>query len=135
MSIDCLIQGRLHKAPQSRTAKNGSAFVTCTVRVPTRDGASLFASVICFSGTACQALVALSDGDAVSLSGEATLKLYQPKDGSEPRPSLDLLAHAVLTPYHVKRRREAAAGDKPQNTRPDTHEPPDRELDDELPPF
>lgn len=110
MSIDCLIQGRLHRAAQQRTSKNGSPFVTCTVRVPTKDGGSLFASVICFNATACQALLALADGDAVALSGEATLKLYQPKDGGEPRPSLDLLAHQILTPYHVKRRREAMTG-------------------------
>ncbi len=138
MSIDCLIQGRMHRTAQQRTSKTGSPFVTCTVRVPTKDGGSLFASVICFNATACQALLALADGDAVALAGEATLKLYEPKDGSAPRPSLDLLAHAVLTTYHVKRRREAMTGnrdDRPAEQHP--HEPAaapaHEELDDALP--
>ena len=126
MSIDCLIQGRMHRTAQQRTSKTGSPFVTCTVRVPTKDGGSLFASVIAFSGTACQALMALADGDAVALSGEATLKLYQPKDGSEPRPSLDLLAHQILTPYHVKRCREAMTGNRDER-------PTERSPDDERP--
>ena len=126
MSIDCLIQGRLHRTAQQRTSKTGSPFVTATVRVPTKDGGSLFASVIAFSATACQSLLALADGDAVALSGEATLKLYQPKDGGEPRPSLDLLAHQILTPYHVKRRREAMTGNRDER-------PTERSPDDERP--
>jgi single-stranded DNA-binding protein len=107
MSIDALIQGRLHSAPQARTAKTGSPFVTATVRVPTKDNGSLFASVITFSATVCNALMALQSGDAVSLAGELTPKVYQPKDGGEPRPSLDLVAHAVLTEYHILRKRKA----------------------------
>ena len=144
MSIDCLIQGRMHRTAQQRTSKTGSPFVTCTVRVPTKDGGSLFASVIAFSGTACQALMALGDGDAVALTGEATLKLYEPKDGSAPRPSLDLLAHAVLTTYHVKRRREAVAGNRderpaersPDDERPEpvaNHQQPEVPFDDTIP--
>ena len=144
MSIDCLIQGRMHRTAQQRTSKTGSPFVTCTVRVPTKDGGSLFASVICFNATACQALVALGDGDAVALSGEATLKLYEPKDGSAPRPSLDLLAHAVLSPYHIARKRKAVAGERverptersPDDERPvqaGNHQQPEVPFDDTIP--
>jgi hypothetical protein len=136
--IDVLVQGRLHRAAQQRTSKTGSPFVTATVRVPTKDGGSLFASVICFSTSACQTLLALGDGDPVALSGEATIKLYQPKDGGEPRPSLDLLAHAVLSPYHVKRRREAIAGEHDerqpeQSTEPAAAPAHEEQSDDSIP--
>ena len=126
MSIDCLIQGRMHRAAQQRTSKTGSPFVTATVRVPTKDGGSLFASVIAFSATACQSLLALADGDAVALAGELTPKVYMPRDGGEPRPSLDLLAHAVLSPYHIARKRKAVAGERVER-------PTERSPDDDLP--
>ena len=104
--IDALIQGHLHGAPKARTSQAGKPFATCTARTTTRDGATVFANVIAFAESAVTALLALSAGDAVALSGELTPKVYTPP-GGEPRPSLDLLAHAVLTPYHVARKRKA----------------------------
>ncbi|MGB6488764.1 MAG: hypothetical protein WBE91_17930, partial [Steroidobacteraceae bacterium] len=56
--------------------------------------------------TAVTALLALQDGDSGALAGELTPKVYTPQSG-EPRPSLDLLAHAVLTEYHIARKRNA----------------------------
>ena len=104
--IDALISGRLHRAPQSRTSQNGRTFATATVRASLRDGSSIFVNVIAFDETAVASLLALGDGDSVALTGELTPKVYIPQNG-EPRPSLDLLAHAVLTEYHVQRRRKA----------------------------
>ncbi len=121
--IDALVQGRLHKAPQTRTASNGRRFATATVRTATKDGTAIFVSVIAFAESAVTALLALEDGDAVALAGELTPKVYQPRDGGDPRPSVDLLAHKVLTEYHVKRRREAVV-DKPQHDDATTPEDP-----------
>lgn len=42
------------------------------------------------------------------MSGEDTLKLYHPTNGGPPRPQLDILVHAVLNPYAISRKREAA---------------------------
>ncbi len=126
MSIDCLIQGRMHRTAQQRTSKNGSPFVTCTVRTQTKDGTAIFVSVIVFAESAVTALLALADGDAVALAGELTPKIYQPRDGGEPRPSLDLLAHAVLSPYHIARKRKAVAGERVER-------PTERSPDDDLP--
>ena len=103
--IDALIAGRLHGAPKSRTSQSGKPFATCTVRASTRDGNAVFCSVIAFDAAAVAALLALSDGDSIALAGELTPKVYTPPNG-EPRPSLDLLAHAVLTEYHVARKRK-----------------------------
>lgn len=119
--IDALISGRVHRAPKSRTSGTGKRFATANVRTSTRDGNAVFVSVIAFDESAVTALLALSDGDSVALAGELTPKVYTPQNG-EPRASLDLLAHAVLTEYHVARKRKAvqAAG-------------ADRPFDDDLP--
>ena len=123
--IDALIQGTLYKAPQARTASNGRRFATATARTAIKDGSAIFVSVIAFSESAVTALLALEDGDAVALAGELTPKIYTPRDGGEPRPSIDLLAHQILTPYHVKRRREAVAGERDERPveRSAAHEP------------
>jgi single-stranded DNA-binding protein len=106
MSIDALIAGRLHGTPQARTSKNGNHFATANVRTSTREGNAIFVNVIAFDDSAISALLALENGESVALSGELTPKVYTPQSG-EPRPSLDLLAHAVLTEYHVTRKRKA----------------------------
>lgn len=119
--IDALIQGRLHGQPQQRTGASGKAFVTAKVRAPTTGGDALFVNTICFNADAQAALVALGDGDAVALAGELTPRVWQPKDGGEPRPVLDLLAHAVVTIYHVQRRREAMKPRRPADVVQDDH--------------
>ena len=129
MSIDALIQGTLHRAAQIRTGSSGKRFATATVRTPIRDSSTVFASVIAFSPTAIDALIALGDGDALCVAGELTPKVYTPKDGGEPRPSIDLVAHQVLTAYAVQRTRKAIAEPKPSGR---TVEPA---FDDALPDF
>jgi hypothetical protein len=105
--IDALIAGRLHGSPKSRTSKSGQRYATAVVRASLRDGTATFCNTITFAEPAVAALLALSDGDSVALSGELTPKVYVPQSG-EPRPSLDLLAHAVISPFSVTRKRRAA---------------------------
>ncbi len=109
--IDAIIAGKLFGQPQQRTSANGRPFVTAKVRVPTRDGDALFASVITFSTTVQAALLALGDGDSVALSGELTPKVWTDKQGAT-HPALDVMAHSITTAYHVQRRRQAMAKGK-----------------------
>lgn len=104
--IDGLIGGKLYGTPVRRTGKNGNQFVTAKVRAATAGGETLFVNVIAFAESAATALLALSEGDSVSLSGELTPKVWTSPDG-DTRPALDMVAHAVLTEYHVNRRRQA----------------------------
>lgn len=104
--IDALICGRLHGAPKSRTSSNGRPFATAVVRTATRAGEAIFVNTIVFAQPAVTALLALADGDSVALAGELTPKVFVPKQG-EPRPSLDLLGHQVISPYSVQRKRQA----------------------------
>ena len=104
--IDALITGRLHSEPERRTAKNGNPYAVAKVRVPTSGGEALFVSVIAFNEAPVTALLALGEGDSVAIAGELTPKVWTDKAGVA-RPSLDLIAHAVLTEYHVMRKRKA----------------------------
>lgn len=121
--IDGLIGGRLHGKPAQRVGQSGKAFVTAKVRTPTANGEALFVNVIAFSESLGTALLALDDGDSLSISGALTPKAWTDRSG-ETKPSLDMVAHAVLTTYHVTRKRQAVskAGDAPAGNAPDFHD-------------
>lgn len=133
--IDGLIGGKLHGKPVQRTGQSGRPFVTCKVRTSTGGEAVLFVNVIAFSERVGAILLALDDGDSVSLSGPLTPKVWTDSKG-ESRPVLDMVAHAALTSYHVTRKRqavgkpaEAPAGERQQEQRV----PAADGLDDDLP--
>jgi single-stranded DNA-binding protein len=110
--IDALIQGRIHGQPARReSANNGNPYVVAKLRTTARDGTVHFVNVIAFDESAMNVLLALGDGDSAAISGELTPKTWTPRDGGEPRVSLDLLAHAAVSPYHVQRKRQATAGE------------------------
>lgn len=104
--IDGLIGGKLYGKPAQRKSNGGKTFYTAKVRAAAGDGDALFVNVIAFSDTVGTALLALDDGDSVSLSGALTPKVWTPANG-EPRPVLDMVAQGVLSAYHVKRKRQA----------------------------
>lgn len=102
--IDALIAGRMYGHAEQRNGHSGSAYVTCKVRAATDDGDNIFCNVIAFNDAARAALLALGDGDSVSLSGALTPKVWTDKQGKV-RPALDLIAHAVLSAHDVAHRR------------------------------
>ncbi|CAM5539810.1 single-stranded DNA-binding protein [Eoetvoesiella caeni] len=108
--IDALIAGKLYGAPKQGTGKTGNTYTTAKVKAAAGNGETLLCSVICFDEKAQAALLALDDGDSIAVSGALTPKVWTDKAG-DTRPALDLVCHAVLTPYHVKRKRQAASGE------------------------
>ena len=111
--IDGLIAGKVYGQPKKGIGKNGSVYVTAKVRAPGGDGETLFVNVITFSETAGQALMVLGDGESVALSGTLTVKVWTDRDGLV-RPGLEMQAHAVLTAYHVTKRRQEVAEQPPE---------------------
>ncbi|MDB5931229.1 MAG: hypothetical protein JWR60_2936 [Polaromonas sp.] len=103
--IEALISGKLHGEPAQKIARTGKPYVTARVRAHAGEG-DVFVNVIAFSQAACEALLALSEGDAVALAGTLTPKAWIDKEGTA-RPALDLVASHVLTAYHVTRKRKA----------------------------
>lgn len=121
--MDALIGGKVFGQTARRTSKSGKPFVTCKVRVATGgEGESLFASVIAFDAQPCRALLELGDGDSVALSGTLTPKVWTDKQG-QARPAIDVVAHQVLTAYHVTKKRKAMEGDKPAPQRQNHYSP------------
>ena len=104
--IDGLIAGKLQGRPTERTGRAGKPFATAKVRAAGADGESLFVNVIAFDAAPCAALLALDDGDSVTLAGALTPKAWTDREG-QARPALDMVAAQVLTAYHVKRKRSA----------------------------
>jgi single-stranded DNA-binding protein len=113
--IDGPIAGKLHGKPTERVGASGKAFVTARVRAAVADGESLFVNVIAFDDCAKAALLALDDGDSVALAGTLAPKVWVDKNG-DAKPTLDMVAHGVLTPYHVQRKRKAMQPDEAATT-------------------
>ena len=108
--IDALLTGRLAADPKAGTASNGNPYVTARVIVTTGAEDRLSVSVIAFDAATVAGLLALGKDEAVSLAGELTPKVWTDKEGHA-RASADLKAHALLTPYHVQRKRHTMASE------------------------
>jgi single-stranded DNA-binding protein len=106
--IEELIAGQLVGLTETRQGKNGSSFALAKVKSTAGDGESLIVNVIAFAGEASAALMALDDGDAVSIAGALTPKVWTDKQGNT-RPALDMVATKVLTAYHAARKQQAVA--------------------------
>ncbi|WP_250464228.1 single-stranded DNA-binding protein [Caballeronia sp. GAFFF2] len=108
--IDALVGGKLYKQAEARRSQNGNTYVLAKVRAADGDGESMFISVIAFDQQAQDALLALADGDSVSLAGPLKIGTYTGRDGT--KASVSMTAQRVLTAYHVSRKRRAleAAG-------------------------
>lgn len=116
--IDALIAGKLYGEPAVRMSRQDRPFATAKVRVATRED-SLFVGVVAFKADLVAALLALDDGDSVALSGQLKIGVYTDRQG-EARPSVELVAEAITTPYHVSRKRAAqrpAAADESNEAR------------------
>ena len=94
--IDGLVAGKLMGDAEMREGKSASKFVLAKVRVVAGDGEPVVVNVIAFAPEACAALLALEDGDSVSLAGSLTPKVWTDKQGNT-KPALDLVAHRVVS--------------------------------------
>lgn len=104
--IDGLIAGTVYGKPTERVGASGKAFVTTKLRVTDGDGEGLFISVVAFSDSAKAGLLALDDSDSCALAGPLKIGTFEARDGSV-KPSVSMVAHAVLTQYDVQRKRRA----------------------------
>lgn len=123
--IDALIAGKVYGQPKQMNSKAGKPFATAKVRAAAGEGDALFVNVIAFDPDTVAALLALGDGDSVALAGSLPPKVWTDREGNH-RPAVDLVAHQVLTPYHVTRKRKTVQ--KPVAQR-QGHRP---EFDDDL---
>lgn len=105
--IHALITGKLTTDPVERTSKAGRLFVTLTIAAPNGTDGDISASVICFSESTGRQLLALGKGDAVSIVGKVTPKVFTDRQG-ETRAGLDVVAEMALSAYALKQKRDKA---------------------------
>ena len=93
--IDALIAGHLMGDASRRVDKAGREYVVARVLARNRADEEFIVNAIAFDAAPCAALLALRDGDALSLSGALTPKVWTDKQGNT-RPSLDVVVARVL---------------------------------------
>jgi len=93
--IEGLVAGNIWGEPEKRVGKNNSIFVVAKVRAQGSQPELVIVNVIAFDVAACKALMVLRDGDAVSLSGSLSPKVWIDKQGVS-RAALDMIASRVL---------------------------------------
>lgn len=94
--IDGLVAGRLMGEASRRVDKAGRGYVVARVLARNRADEEFIVNVIAFDEIPGAALLALADGDGLSLAGALTPKVWTDKQGIV-RPSLDLIATRVMS--------------------------------------
>ena len=100
MSFFALVAGNLVADPLRRTGQRGD-FATGSVRAHTEGGEYMLVSAIAF-GDAAEQLLAHRQGDALALSGRASLRSWTGKDGAE-KHGLSLVAEQIASAASARR--------------------------------
>jgi single-stranded DNA-binding protein len=110
--IDGLIAGKLLGTPERRIDKNAKQFVVAKVIAAAGEGEGegVIVNVIAFDATTGQTLLDLQDGDSLALTGALTPRVWTDKQGAV-RPSLDLVAHRILSARDVQLERKYPSGE------------------------
>ncbi|GMV00398.1 MAG: single-stranded DNA-binding protein [Burkholderiaceae bacterium] len=106
--IGALITGTLARDPEQRTARNGTGYVTATIRVPAGADA-VFVSVTAFDQRAAERLMQMRTGGAVSACGTLEQTSWTTQAG-EARTGWRLTASEILSVYQARKRRDAGEG-------------------------
>ncbi len=93
--IEGLVAGNIWGEPEKRVGKNNSIFVVAKVRAQGTQPELVIVNVIAFDPVTCKALLERRDGDAVSLSGSLSPKVWIDKQGVS-RAALDMIASRLL---------------------------------------
>jgi single-stranded DNA-binding protein len=106
--LSILLEGVLAAAPVRRMSSKNTPFATAQMRAAGEDGETVWCSLIAFSDTAVDALLALHAGDAVAIAGHASLNHWESSTG-EHRVGLRVTVQRVLTVFDAGQRRKRAA--------------------------
>lgn len=120
--IEGWVDGKLYSLVQ-RISGTGNLYVVAKVQSLLSNGEMLMVSAAAFDKEPQEALLALEEGEMVSLFGRLTPKAWIDAKTGAARPGMDLVVTQVLE-YHAKRKRDAmaAAGEQPQQ--PPRQKPP-----------
>ncbi len=107
MSVDVLITGKLRGSVSTRTSTNGNPYAVFKLITSDKHNESLLCSCIVFSPEVMKRVLVLADGDAVAVSGEASVSGWVDKSGNQQQ-GLDVTIYEAISTYHAGRKRKAA---------------------------
>ena len=107
--IRVLLTGTLYGDPVKRHGQGGKAFVTGKLKADDGSETTVWASFITF-GEEAERISRLKDGAALSISGRATLKVFEGKRGHQV--ALDVVAEQVAALKGKPRPRRGSRPDK-----------------------
>ena len=103
--IAALVTGKLAALAQSRSdGPSGRPFVTARLQVRQQAGDFIAVFVAAADPTVMRTLLAAEPGTTLTLGGELVASVWQPEDGSPPRPSLRLHADQIVVLRPPRRR-------------------------------
>ena len=105
--IDAVIGGRLRGTVTVRTSESGHTYASWRMSATDKRGGGVLCACIAFSESVIRTMQAMSDGDALAVSGELAIGQWADRNTGEPRIGLDVTAHQVLSAYHQGRKRKA----------------------------
>ena len=108
MSITALVTGRLIADPERRTGTSGKPFTLAKIAAVGDDGDALV-SVIAF-GSVAEQLAEFGKGDTLAITGRAKVNTWADREGNA-KAGLSVTADALLTAYHLRRKRAAVTSD------------------------
>ncbi|MEX3839776.1 hypothetical protein [Paraburkholderia sp. BR10882] len=106
--IDALVTGVLASDPVEKVTRTGNPYCTARVRVTQGEAEAVFCLMTAFDATARDGLLALHRGDPVALACSLSIGVWTPDAGGA-RPNVQGTVHALVSPYHVRRRRAEIA--------------------------
>lgn len=115
--IAALVTGKLAALAQSRSdGPSGRPFVTARLQVRQQAGDFIAVFVAAADPAVMRTLLAAEPGTTLTLGGELVASVWQPEDGSPPRPSLRLHADQIVVlrpPRRRVRQPRERSGDQP----------------------
>lgn len=109
--LSVLCTGTLTADPQRRMSAKGSAFATGLMRCPVEGEDAVLVSVITFSASAIEALLALGKGDSIACTGRAKLTEWTNKDG-EQRHGISVTVERIMSSYSLDKKRQVARAEE-----------------------
>lgn len=99
--IEALVAGKMIAQAVQKDSTKGMPYTLARVAADSHTEDSVTVSVIAFEHDAQEALLQLTKGDHVTLSGKASPKLWKDKQGIS-HTNLEMVAHKVMTVYDAR---------------------------------
>lgn len=140
--ISMMTSGHVVRAPQTKQTRQGSDFVTVLLSTPMAGDQSQLVNVTAFDSDLCRVLAGVRKGEDMTVSGRATLGIYEGQNGPQVSVQLTATRIMVMGEASAKPRSRKASQAKPDSRQYDPRDlhggngqgyPAEDGFDDEVP--